>query len=436
MLELLTLLTPSHERHRFLRRAAEWLRGSGVRRIVVDSSAVSGAGIYADDTSVRYLHMPGVPYCRKLLSALEVVETPYVVLLPDDDFLDLRGLEACVSHLQNQPDVATVQGQFVSFLVGNRRVWGKTAYTFRRNWQIGQDGALERQRHLMRTYMHQVYAVQRTAGLRDTFALLAPHIDNGDLMEVFVGLMATLSGKHSTLPHFYAARQDMPVSWSRQSGVQHANLIQMHREGANPEMYETFIGLWANRLGAAASLDRSDARVACLGMVDDYLAALPELEQSLRTEDGSVHRDLTQVGNRKALNFGKPVETALGRMCDIILRHPNCGCWTDLLEDLDEVPSGRAVWIYGSGQAGLRLHDRLRKAGVTVAGFLDSTQAGSVRSLPRIPLAAFLNHRAGCAAEPVILIASQHYQEIAGRLRDAGVDDARNAYFLAMDSDR
>lgn len=100
------------------------------------------------------------------------------------------------------------------------------------------------------------------------------------------------------------------------------------------------------------------------------------------------------------------------------------------LRNLDQVPRGAPVYVYGAGKAGATLLRALRRQpGVVAAGFIDSFKSGSAEGLPVIALTDFAQNR---PADAQVIIASMYVNEIAEQLDQQGVHDFYNGYPLAM----
>jgi len=426
----LTLVITTHERHAFLARSLEHYADLACRRIVVDSSRDAFPGIDAFPW-FDYRHVPGVGFATKLTQSLATVETPYVVLGADDDLLDLSALAPCVDFLDRNPDHSTAQGLFLFFLRGRNRVWGAGGYPLRDDWQIEEADPVARQHHLMSTYMHQVYAVQRTDILLEAYQRMNDRLlSNGVLMEFVVGLVATARGRHRTLPMFYCLRQSIPDSWSGGVGSTLSDLPQMYRDGRDPEEYERFLTLWEDLLIDSSTLDRGAARRAAIEGVEAYCH--PTEVRRSSSPRKSMLQDLSRMDEEPeawpvwCVAARRPIE----EMVDLIKKHPACGTDTAVLDSLDEVDRRRPVHVYGSGSAGRALVGKLANAGhPPIAGYIDSFQSGTVDGIPRRRLSEYLAIREN---GDQVLIAAEDRRLIRLALEEAGVRDFRDAYQLAM----
>lgn len=426
----LTIVVPSHNRPAFLRRTLDHYGNGPYRCIIVDSSPGPLSFDNAAHPRIEYLHRPDVPFATKLHQCLEAVDTPYVVLSADDDMIRLDALAECVAFLDAHPGYSSVHGHFLFFLRSRGRVWGRCAYRARHDWQVEQDEPQDRQLHMMANYMHQMYSVQRTPVLRRAYGLMDGRLSNGELMEFVVGLMATASGRHRTLPIFYQARQDILDSWSRSLGASYPNLRQMHEHGAAPEQHGHFLDICADILEETAGLGRDQARRHALRCIEAYLDNEAQLN-SRAAEAGIFHRDLLRVEAEAASwpQWDDEARRDIAAMARLAWVHEECGMDPAILDEFTDLDAGRPVHIYGAGTAGRTLAARLAAAGLSVAGYIDGLQGGEVDGLPCRSLTDYLASR---GPNDIVLIASYAHEEIRRRLEHAGIADYRVAYFRAL----
>lgn len=110
----ITIIVNVHERQWTLPRAFAYLEDFGGPVLVSDSSqrAYPSMGNYPWAT---YVHTPGMLYFEKMRNIVAQVRTPYMVVVPDDDYTLLSGMAAAVAHLRANPDVVAVQGHLLRF---------------------------------------------------------------------------------------------------------------------------------------------------------------------------------------------------------------------------------------------------------------------------------------------------------------------------------
>ena len=167
-LSKLTVVVPSRNRQDYLLRQLRYWYLSSARLIVVDGSThplgdrVRSA--FDNHERMTYLHERSSLADRfNLVSGL--IETPYAVMLGDDEFHVPTGLKASLDVLEENQDLVGCMGQVLSFSpVGlYRRVVFARAYSLLHGYSIRQTASADRLNAAMSVYnMATCYAVLRT----------------------------------------------------------------------------------------------------------------------------------------------------------------------------------------------------------------------------------------------------------------------------------
>ena len=125
----LTIIITAKNRRSTLPRCLEYYKGFTGRIILLDDSSTRWNLISGYD-HVEYVYMPDTPWIDKKIHVLNSVTTPYVIWIPDDDFLFLHSIPVMVKFLNDNPDYVSVTGQDVG-LYEERRLgdWAFTART-------------------------------------------------------------------------------------------------------------------------------------------------------------------------------------------------------------------------------------------------------------------------------------------------------------------
>ena len=142
-----------------------------------------------------------------------VVDTPYIVLCPDDDITFPHAIDAALSALSAANDFVAAHGYVLRF--GIHRVRGGI-FKAQKNFfdvhdvfsftpTIGEDDPLRRHYHLMRRYQPFIWAVFRTAAF-STALQRAAQVEGALFQEIMFMNMAVLQGKVMRLPLVYAMR--------------------------------------------------------------------------------------------------------------------------------------------------------------------------------------------------------------------------------------
>ena len=108
-----SLIIPTHNRHHYLKRSMEYFKGLEADVIYCDSSSEKYEGeLYPN---VSYLHLPNQNFAAKVLFALSQIETNFIALCADDDFIVIESLYNGLSFLNENKNYKTVVGKYISF---------------------------------------------------------------------------------------------------------------------------------------------------------------------------------------------------------------------------------------------------------------------------------------------------------------------------------
>jgi glycosyltransferase domain-containing protein len=108
-----TIVVPTHNRHKYLKRSMEYFKNFDAHIIYCDSSFEK----YSKElySNISYLHLPDQNFASKVLIALERVSTSLVALCADDDFILMDSLFHGCSILNNNEKISTVIGKTIFF---------------------------------------------------------------------------------------------------------------------------------------------------------------------------------------------------------------------------------------------------------------------------------------------------------------------------------
>jgi glycosyltransferase domain-containing protein len=212
-----TIMIPTRNRPRFLRRVLRYLKSVGCTLpvLVTDSSDDEFLGeiqrIMTEvepHLSARLRHVPpALGPQGKVLASLEWVMTDYCVFLADDDFIVPSSIEKCASFLSSHPEYVMAHGLGVSF---------RLAPGYEINGPLGEifpypQSSQESPSTLERLYRHAcgyrttVYSVHRLAVMKEIWgATLNTDMEFGEIIPSF---LAIARGKSKRLDVFYIARE-------------------------------------------------------------------------------------------------------------------------------------------------------------------------------------------------------------------------------------
>lgn len=208
-----TIVIPTHNRHRYLVRSVSWFLQGGYDVVIADSTDCAWQHPLQDDPRVTYIHKPGpyAVYVDKVLAALQAVKTPMTAMCADDDFILYSGLEACADFLVNHEDYAFCQGYAYLFqTIADRHAIWPMPYDYH---DVESSDWLQR---VIATKSSAYYGVNRTKNLYEVFsflkkARLLQDITAAGLADFCLTAMVSRNGKMRRLNIPFALREYSPV---------------------------------------------------------------------------------------------------------------------------------------------------------------------------------------------------------------------------------
>ena len=212
MRNLLTVIIPTHNREAYLDRSMSYWRQFDIRVIVADSSANQSDIEF--NNNIEYLYCSGWSFSNKVHTAIQMVDTPYVVMCPDDDFQTESGLRECIDFLQDNREYSAAQGRYINFIRNKDEIFIKEIYQNKNDFNVNSCDVLERVREGILNYNNWLWSVHRSNSFKATFAAYK-NVINGNLIEIGVAIGHLSEGGHIQLPVFFQAREELPISWGR-----------------------------------------------------------------------------------------------------------------------------------------------------------------------------------------------------------------------------
>lgn len=179
-----TLIIPTHNRHAYLERSINWLVEFRLPIIIADSTKSEWKSELRNHHNLIYLHIPGgfEVYYKKIFEALNLVNSKYVNLCADDDFIFHSGLIAAISFLEENPDYSFAQGYSYMFQrFSNKIITWPTEYYNHNNESNNWIDRLKNANHTI------YYGTNRNINLLESFKFLLDQ-DFRDLKEKSAGL--------------------------------------------------------------------------------------------------------------------------------------------------------------------------------------------------------------------------------------------------------
>ncbi|MDB6145325.1 MAG: glycosyl transferase family protein, partial [Pseudomonas sp.] len=270
--ELLTVVLITHNRPAFLRRALHFYSTLPCKILVLDSSTQPYE--YADEllAQAEYQHLPDFGYWglqNKLKYGVDQVVTPYMVFAADDDFIMHDGLSQSVGFLEANPDYGLCHGYSLMYVA----LAGSVSY-FRRDKKVCEDYSSERGEErvvdFMRHYIPPFYAVQRTALLRDWYAVL-PEGTQFQWQEIGHSYYMLGHAKARILPIPYAVREANYLQSDHNTEVFQS---LTYTDGKSVAEREAFAGFLATIQTGVTGMDRAQGYLFALSTFEAMAESL------------------------------------------------------------------------------------------------------------------------------------------------------------------
>lgn len=264
-----TIIIPTYNRHRQLKRLLEYYSSSHLPILVADSTSTPfpEAKYYRN---VKYFHYPNYPYAKKLPLIYKKVKTKYVLFCADDDFVIPASIKDCVNFLEKNPSYNSAHGHYIFF--ENRSNQGIIAYPFYLesiSLDVNSDLPSKRMVQLLSAYMQLLYAVTKTSDIKQVFRYLEeyPDIKNDNMVEIFQAIILCISGKSKTLPILYCTREVTPNSARTFTD----DLDAVYTQKKYAKEYQAWLEAISKHLAKKERITRTEAKLKVQAAVDLYL---------------------------------------------------------------------------------------------------------------------------------------------------------------------
>jgi len=217
-LDNITLVVPTYKRYPFLKRLLKFYDSFDIpiKILILDSTPHETSDrefnqLVSNNNIIWKKFSSDITYWARIAKGIEFVETDYVTLCADDDFIMPAAIIKCIEFLENNSDYSSAHGLYFShqnaeqsktkgFYIGPLYRKARSA-----NQNLSRDRVLAYLSGEIGSY--PLYAVQRT----ETFSLIWSEtnqfVSDWNLHEVFSCCLSFIYGKMKILPIFYASRE-------------------------------------------------------------------------------------------------------------------------------------------------------------------------------------------------------------------------------------
>lgn len=163
-LENLTIIILTYNRQAFALRSVEYWSDTDVKLVVIDGTEKSIDSVIVNQfkPNIKYIHGPAC-YYKRMLSAIDLVETEYVLWGCDDEFYIPSTLNVCIKKLTLDPELVTCGGRSALFDWKNNLVRGFDVYPKLKNLTLLDSVPTDRiKKHFSNYVPAHYYSVTRT----------------------------------------------------------------------------------------------------------------------------------------------------------------------------------------------------------------------------------------------------------------------------------
>ena len=205
----LTLVIPTYNRERFIKRSISYWKDYDVNVLIVDGSksGITGCFDYASYENIHYHHRP-ISFFARLKYASELVETKYVSILSDDEFFIPSAIKSCILELGKDKSLVACGGQCVGFRYKNRQVIGHRFYHLLDNYALLNDSPIERMILHMNPYTpSMIYSIMKSEIWKKLIRIISSKVfDVFAISELQFELAACFYGKSKTIQELFWLR--------------------------------------------------------------------------------------------------------------------------------------------------------------------------------------------------------------------------------------
>ncbi len=336
ILDQLTIVITTYKRYHFLKRLLKFYEAYKLdfKILILDSSPE-----VPEDEELKELlsldHMTWKRYdsstlvAQKISEACKHIETEYVVICADDDFIIPTALKSSIDFLSENPDYASVQG--LTFLHDKKNIGLPIEY-FRINpiydkgrSSKGETGTKRIQEYLDgQTSYYPFYAVHRASTFHTIWNESANYTTDWGLAELFPCCYSFACGKMKVLPVFYSSREKSVYSWS--------NILKTEINFSEEKLGLAVKGL-GKHLSKVDGIPLEEAERVCRDAFDNYLDSYRKKLEKINSMNNSFF-----IKYLKMINHTLRIRTRVISLI-YLLRYQGChpSIYPKYLEDFKRV---------------------------------------------------------------------------------------------------
>jgi glycosyltransferase domain-containing protein len=229
LLNQLTVIIFSRERHKELVKCLKYWENLGVRCIVLDNSSIALKNS-SQNLDSTYFHCAGLNFAQRSLIASENISTKYSIICPDDERFLPESLASMISLLENENELNSVGANVIAISKYGPIITATSVYSQMRNYKNLGDNLNNRvETHFFpensEWKIASMYRVIRSSTMRRLLELFfqLTKVSTPYIFEITSEIFLTIEGKVEYLDVIYWIRNwENPAinkpDWDRKLG--------------------------------------------------------------------------------------------------------------------------------------------------------------------------------------------------------------------------
>lgn len=227
-----TLIIPTHNRHNYLKRSMDYFKNLKAEVVYCDSSSEKYEGEL--NNNVRYLHLPDKKFAEKILLAITEVNTDFVAMCADDDFVIIESLYEGVDFLMQNRNYKTTVGKYIGFNADFDGGFYPMYQKLPEDINIGVDKNAE---VFFKNYYQILWSMYDKKVVAKAFKIInEAKFHNDNFIEMVIGACACFEGGIKFLNEIWGVRE---MSSQEHWGSRHVPIISMKIAEVNGD-YQKF----------------------------------------------------------------------------------------------------------------------------------------------------------------------------------------------------
>ncbi|MBS1732666.1 MAG: TIGR00180 family glycosyltransferase [Bacteroidetes bacterium] len=289
-----TIIIILHNRHRNLDRLLDYYAGVEFPIVIADSSKQEHKFEHLSD-SVKYIYTPGFSFTQKVEEILPAINTPYVLMCADDDFVVPSGIRACTEFLDKNNEYSCAQGMILKYYVNTHETDFRVDMLYQGDFSINTMHPWERINKLFQPYKSLLYGVHRTKVLNNVFKGAGKSFRNLYLNEYLTSIVPLFYGKYKDIEVLYQVREHS--DFSDDKTVDNIDVI-VQSEKYRDE-YRSFLAYLNTKMGHLHVEEQDQLKKAvrlCLEMYAGHVRQIKEQGLPLKKQFGKLLLNIPGIG--------------------------------------------------------------------------------------------------------------------------------------------